>query len=105
MTPRPQSELSAEPGAAAGARESTAGRLLLQAEAALVARAPHGAPRLGTRAETECARLGRSWPLQLLPPRRLLLPLPALRSPLLAGPTPPSSDSSRVPPGCSPAAV
>lgn len=36
------------------------------------------------------------------PPRRLLPPLPALRSPLLASPTPPSSDSSRVPPGCSP---
>lgn len=90
---------------ASGERECKAGRLLLRAEAALVARAPHGAARLGTRAATECARLGRAKLAAAAPPRRLLPPLPAPRSPLLAGPTPPSSDSSRVPPGCSPAAV
>jgi hypothetical protein len=65
----------------------------------------HGAARLGTRGATECARSARAKLAAAAPPRRLLPPLPAQRSPLLGGPTPPSSDSSRVPSGCSPAAV
>lgn len=60
---------------------------------------PHPLPTLGTRGATECARSARAKLADAAPPRRLLPPLPARRSPLLAGPTPPSSDSSRVPSG------
>lgn len=53
------------------------------------------------RAAGDTVRSARAKLAAAAPPRRLLPPLPAPQSPLLAGPTPPSS----VPPGCSPAAV
>lgn len=91
------------PGWRAAAASEAPAPLLLREEAALLTRAPHGArkagnPRGGDRVRSARAKL-------TAPPWHLLPPLPALRSPLLAGPTPPSSDSSRVPPSCSPAAV
>lgn len=91
--------------AAAAKSEHPAGRSCGRRRCWWPALPPHGAARLGTCGATECARSARAKLAAAAPPRRLLPPLSAQRSPLLAGPTPPSSDSSLVPPGCSPAAV